>query len=70
MSTYGHALYQLVFTTKYRGKTLQKSHGEALYKFIWGLLSVCKKTPISALHSQRKLLIYSSKLRVLLFRAP
>ena len=38
MSTYGHALYQLVFTTKYRGKTLQKSHREALYKFIWGLL--------------------------------
>jgi len=28
------------------------------------LSSVCKKTPISALRSQQKLLIYQSKLRV------
>lgn len=38
MSTYGHALYQIVFSTKHREKILQKAGREDLFKFIWGLL--------------------------------
>ena len=39
MSTYGHALYQLVYSTKYREKTLLKKDREILYRYIWGLLN-------------------------------
>ena len=39
MSTYGHALYQLVFSTKYREKTLVKKDREMLFRYIWGLLN-------------------------------
>lgn len=38
MSTYTQILYQIVFSTKYREKTLIKENREELYKFIWGLL--------------------------------
>lgn len=39
MSTYGHALYQIVFSTKYREKTLTKEGREDLFRYIWGLLN-------------------------------
>ena len=39
MSTYGHALYQLVYSTKYREKTLVKKDRETLFRYIWGLLN-------------------------------
>ncbi len=38
MSTYGYALYQIVFSTKYREKTLIKTNREELYRYIWGVL--------------------------------
>lgn len=38
MSTYGHALYQLVYSTKYRERTLEKGDRETLFKYIWGIL--------------------------------
>ncbi len=38
MSTYTQILYQIVFSTKFREKTLVKEQREQLYKFIWGLL--------------------------------
>lgn len=39
MSNYGHALYQLVYSTKNRDKTLIKKDRDLLFKYIWGLLS-------------------------------
>ena len=39
MSTYGHALYQLVYSTKYREKTLIKKDREILFRYIWGILN-------------------------------
>jgi len=39
MSTYGHALYQLVFCTKHREKSLIKKDREMLFRYIWGLLN-------------------------------
>lgn len=38
MSTYTQIIYQIVFATKHREKTLIKEKREDLYKFIWGLL--------------------------------
>ena len=38
MSTYTQILYQIVFSTKNREKTLRKEDQEKLYHFIWGLL--------------------------------
>ena len=38
MSTYTQILYQIVFTTKNREKTLNQANRVDLYKFIWGLL--------------------------------
>ena len=38
MSTYGYTLYQIVFSTKYREKTLIKTNREELYRYIWGVL--------------------------------
>ena len=39
MSTYTQILYQVVFSTKYREKTLTKPGGEELFRYIWGILS-------------------------------
>jgi REP element-mobilizing transposase RayT len=39
MSTYGHALYQLVYSTKYREKTIIKEDSEILFRYIWGILN-------------------------------
>ena len=39
MSNYTQILYQLVFSTKHRAKTLIKQDREALYKYIWGVLT-------------------------------
>lgn len=38
MSTYTQILYQLVFSTKQRKKTLLKQRRKELYKDIWGIL--------------------------------
>jgi putative transposase len=38
MSTYTQLLYQIVFSTKNRDKTLSKDNREALFKDIWGIL--------------------------------
>jgi REP element-mobilizing transposase RayT len=38
MSTYTQILYQLVFTTKERKKTLTSETRPDLYKYIWGIL--------------------------------
>lgn len=38
MSTYTQSLIQIVFSTKYREKTLIKEHRDELYKYIWGVL--------------------------------
>lgn len=38
MSTYTQILYQVVFATKNRERTLSKDKREDLYKYIWGLL--------------------------------
>lgn len=38
MSTYTQILYQIVFSTKYRGKTLTKNNRDELFKYISGLL--------------------------------
>ena len=37
MSTYTQILYQIVFSTKHRGLTLDNNR-EQLYRFIWGVL--------------------------------
>jgi len=38
MSTYTQILYQIVFSTKNREKTLLESEREEIYKYIWGIL--------------------------------
>jgi putative transposase len=38
MNTYTQLLYQIVFSTKNRDKTLSKDNPEALFKGIWGIL--------------------------------
>jgi REP element-mobilizing transposase RayT len=38
MSTYTQILYQVVFSTKYRRKTLAKPGREQLFRYIWGVL--------------------------------
>ncbi len=38
MSSYTQSVYQLVFSTKYREKTLIKSDREELFRYIWGIL--------------------------------
>jgi putative transposase len=38
MSTYTQTLYQIVFSTKYRQKTLNKDERPELFKYIWGIL--------------------------------
>ncbi|MDE5424086.1 IS200/IS605 family transposase [Ancylomarina sp. DW003] len=38
MSTYTQILYQIVFSTKHREKTLELEKIEKLYHFIWGIL--------------------------------
>lgn len=38
MSTYTQILYQLVFSTKNRERTLSKEHRQKLFKYIWGIL--------------------------------
>lgn len=38
MSTYTQILYQIVFSTKNRERTLSKSNRDELYKYIWGVL--------------------------------
>ena len=38
MSNYTQILYQLVFSTKYRTKTLVKQDRDTLYKYVWGIL--------------------------------
>ncbi|MFM9950726.1 MAG: IS200/IS605 family transposase [Saprospiraceae bacterium] len=37
MSTYTQILYQIVFSTKSRKKTLHKDNREALFRYIWGV---------------------------------
>jgi len=38
MSTYTQILYQIVFSTKYRERTLTRERRPDLFKFIWGIL--------------------------------
>ena len=38
MSTYTQILYQIVFSTKNREKTLQESNRNELFSYIWGIL--------------------------------
>jgi REP element-mobilizing transposase RayT len=38
MSTYTQSLYQIVFSTKYRDRTLTKDNREELFRYIWGIL--------------------------------
>lgn len=38
MSTYTQILYQIIFSTKNRERTLTKINREKLFKYIWGLL--------------------------------
>lgn len=38
MSTYTQILYQIVFSTKRRERTLQKEGRRELFKYIWGIL--------------------------------
>ena len=38
MSTYTQIIYQIVFSTKYREKTLTKEHHTELFKYIWAIL--------------------------------
>jgi putative transposase len=39
MSTYTQILYQIVFSTKHREKTLTKDNRPELFKYIWGILN-------------------------------
>ena len=39
MSTYTQILYQIVFSTKHREKTILESREEELYRYIWGVLN-------------------------------
>lgn len=38
MSTYTQSLYQIIFSTKEREKTLSKENRDELYRYIWGVL--------------------------------
>jgi REP element-mobilizing transposase RayT len=38
MSTFTQILYQIVYSTKYREKTLHAENRKELYKYIWGIL--------------------------------
>jgi len=38
MSTYTQIIYQIVFSTKYRERTLKNEVRDDLYKDIWGVL--------------------------------
>lgn len=38
MSTYTQSLYQIVFSTKNRNRTLTKDNREELFRYIWGIL--------------------------------
>lgn len=38
MSTYTQILYQIVFSTKMRERTLQKDNRAELFKYMWGIL--------------------------------
>lgn len=38
MSTYTQILYQIVYSTKFREKTLEAKSRKELYKYIWGIL--------------------------------
>lgn len=38
MSTYTQILYQIVYSTKYRNKTLDKCNRDELYSYMWGIL--------------------------------
>ena len=38
MSTYTSSLIQIVFSTKYRNKTLIKDNRDKLFRYIWGVL--------------------------------
>jgi REP element-mobilizing transposase RayT len=38
MSTYTQILYQIVFSTKKRERTLQKENRQQLFQYIWGIL--------------------------------
>ena len=38
MSTYTQIIYQIVFSTKYRERTLTASTRQELFKYIWGIL--------------------------------
>jgi putative transposase len=38
MSTYTQILYQIVFSTKYREKTLLKADRPLLFQYIWSIL--------------------------------
>ena len=38
MSTYTQILYQIVFSTKHRERTLAKENHPELFKYIWGIL--------------------------------
>lgn len=44
MATYTQILYQIVFSTKNRKKTLLKENREELYRYIWGVLKNKKCT--------------------------
>ena len=39
MSTFTQILYQIVYSTKYREKTLEAENRKELYKYIWGILN-------------------------------
>jgi putative transposase len=45
MSTYTQILYQIVFSTKYRNRTLKKETRQQLFKSIWGILEKKKCHP-------------------------
>jgi putative transposase len=45
MTTYTQILYQVVFSTKRRERTLIRAHRDDLYKYIWGLLENKKCHP-------------------------
>jgi REP element-mobilizing transposase RayT len=38
MSTYTQIIYQIVFSTKYRERTLTKKNRQELFKYMWGVI--------------------------------
>lgn len=38
MSTYTQIIYQIIFSTKYRERTLSKKNRDELFKYIWGVI--------------------------------